>query len=112
MNDDFMQKLMSFLQIRQGGQLVPMSKGGFPMGGANDYLQPPRPPMTEQMPQAPGVDLMTLIRMLGSQQGGGSEMTRMAPMLMKGGVNGGMVPNQDAMEYPNRLNPPAVGVRG
>ena len=108
MNDDFLQKLMSYMSSR--GALVPMSKGGFPMGGANDYLQTPRPPMMDQAPSAPPVDLMSLIRMLGSQQGGGSDLTRMAPGLMRGGVDGSMVPNNS--EFPHRLQPHMVGVRG
>ena len=111
MNDDFMQKLMSFLQMRQGGPLVPMSKGGFPMGGANDYLQTPRPPSVEDAPSIPPIDLMSLIRMPGSQQGGGSEITRMAPgLLMKAGIHGSM-PDRGG-PFPSRLQPHMIGVRG
>lgn len=101
MNDDFLQKLMQFIQMRQGGPLVPMSSGGVPMGSANDYLQPPRPPMPDQAPAVPRVDLQTLLKLMAPQQ---------APDMTRFGVNGAFPAG--ASQFPSRLPPHAVGVRG
>lgn len=96
--DDFMQRIMSILGNRRGSELVPMSRGGVPMGMANDYLQPPRPPAVEEMP----IDIMSLIRMLrpGNQHD---------PNAFQG-VNGRFV--QPPQEFPHRLNNPIIGGRG
>ena len=102
--DEFMSKLMNFLRMRSGG--------GMQMGQASDYLQPPRPPSMENLPAVPRIDLQSLIRMLGSEQGGGSEMSRASRDMLRNNVDGTMRPNPGAVQFPGRLHQMIGGARG